>query len=122
MRGNVRGIGSVKVAGASCCSSRLSRIPFYELWIRANARRNDGAAAGEIGGNGDGAVRAEMTYGIVDKRTAIRSAERVERFGHLCHIQDALCPQWSGCRSPRVAAIVPGARLRRSRALHRGKV
>jgi hypothetical protein len=31
MRGIVRGIGSVKVAGASCCSSRLSPIPLLRI-------------------------------------------------------------------------------------------
>ena len=91
MRGIVRGIGSVKVAGASCCSSRPSPIPFS--WIRANdgAKRRSRRRC-EIGGNGDGAVRVEMRHGIVDKKIAIRSAERVQQFCRLCHTHHSLLP------------------------------
>ena len=46
MRGIVRGIGSVKVAGASYRLSRPSPIPFSNCGSVRTLERNGGAAAG----------------------------------------------------------------------------
>jgi hypothetical protein len=73
----------------------------------------------------------ELRHGIVDKKIAIRSAERVQQFCRPCHAHHSLLPALRSRQSNSLgsspeflARVFPPwhSEARRSRALHRGKL